>query len=147
MSFPVRRPGQQPSRCDPFAALDDIYSPLQRWLEHAGAGTSGWTPPADLEETEQNYLVHAELPGLSRENIALELDERELEIRGETPEPQRSGTLREHSRRIGQFNYRLRLPGSVDADNVSASLQDGVLTVTLPKTTQTKGRHIDITEH
>ena len=144
MTLPARWGGRhQPAQFP----MEDWFHPFGRWLERAGSELSaGWTPPADLEETENNYVVHAELPGIRRDDLSVELDDRELEIHGETPEPERSGTVRQHTRRTGTFNYRIRLPGNVDADNVTAGLSDGVLTVTLPKTTQTKGRRIEISE-
>ena len=147
MSFPVRWGGRHhPHRWDPFTTMEMLTNPA-RWMERQGVESADvWTPPADLEETDNEYLVHAELPGLSRDDISIDLDGRELEIRGETPEPERNGTVREHTRRVGRFNYRLRLPGSVDVDNVKAGLNGGILTVTLPKSTQTKGQRIEISE-
>jgi HSP20 family protein len=145
MNYPMRWARGHPGRWDPFGEFDDFYRTMGRWLQQGGAELAGWSLPADVEETEQNYIVHAELPGISRENVNLQLNDRDLEISGEIPEPQRSSTVRQHTRRTGQFDYRVRLPGSVDAGAVTANLSDGVLTVTLPKSSRATGQRIEIT--
>ncbi|MEU9124975.1 Hsp20/alpha crystallin family protein [Streptomyces sp. NPDC048506] len=82
------------------------------------------------------------LPGVKREDVGIEVSERELCITGELKE--REGVLRRATRRAGRFEYRALLPTEVRTEDVHASLVDGILTVTIPKTQAAKPRHIEI---
>lgn len=150
MSFPVRRGGRQLARWDPFREFEDLYDRMGRLLEGSfgelgRAAQAPWAPPADLEETDDAYVVEAEVPGVAREDITVDLTGRELVIHGEAKQPERSGVVRQQSRRTGRFDYRLMLPGDADAARVDASLSQGVLTIRAPKAEQTKGRRIEVT--
>ncbi|MGV9709253.1 Hsp20/alpha crystallin family protein [Gordonia sp. NPDC003424] len=135
----------------PFRAFDDGRSLLDLF-DAAFAGvepartTSGWTPAITIEETENAYIVEAELPGIKREDIHVELDDNVLHVHGETTEVERKGEVRHQTRRTGKFDYRVSLPGEVDVDKVDASLADGVLRLELAKAAPVKARTIEITE-
>ncbi|MEU2737933.1 Hsp20/alpha crystallin family protein [Streptomyces sp. NPDC007095] len=123
-----------------------MFERMNRFLEAAAprwTETMAWAPLADLYETDDAYVVECELPGLKREDIDVEVSERELCITGELKE--REGVLRRATRRSGHFEYRSLLPAEVNSEQVSASLADGILTVTVPKTQATNPRHIEIT--
>src|ERR1700761_5574260 len=106
---------------------------------------------ADLSETDDAYLVKAELPGVNKDQVNVQLQDREIVISGEIPEPETGdgkgeGTRRHHgTRRTGRFELRTYLPGDVNADAVAAQLSDGILTVTIPKSEAAKPRKIEIT--
>ena len=103
-----------------------------------------WSPPADLTETDDAYLVHVEVPGMRKDQLNVEVSDRELVVTGEIPE--RSGGKRHRSsRRTGQFEYRATLPGDIKTDQVKAELADGVLTVTAPKSEAAKPSHVEVT--
>jgi HSP20 family protein len=89
--------------------------------------------------------VENDLPGVSRDDIDIQLDDRELTVSGEVKEKERAGILRRRTRRVGQFQYAVTLPGDVDPDGVSASLREGVLTVRVPKAQRSKPHRIAIT--
>ena len=74
----------------------------------------------------------------------MELQQNELRIHGEVTERQRTGILRLQTRRTGQFDYRVALPGEVDADLLEANLEEGVLRVRVSKTEHARPRRIDI---
>ena len=74
----------------------------------------------------------------------LQLQDRELAITGEIPDPGQQGRRHRRSRRAGRFEFRTYLPGDVNADGVNAQLSDGVLTVTIPKSEAAKPRQIEI---
>jgi HSP20 family protein len=146
---PARRSGRLMSPFDPAREFEDIYDRMGRLLG-AAFGDMGllradgaWSPLAEVSEHDDAYLVRAELPGVSNDNVNIELHDRELAISGEVPEPQ--GRRHQTTRRSGRFEYRTYLPGDVNADQVTATLADGVLTVTLPKSEATKPRRITIT--
>jgi HSP20 family protein len=108
-----------------------------------------WVPLADLSETDDAYVVKVELPGVSKDQVGVQLQDRELVVSGEIPEEQdgQNGGRRRHrsSRRTGRFEFRAYLPGDVNADAVRGELTDGVLTLTIPKSEAAKPRKIEIT--
>lgn len=136
----------------PFASeFDDLYERMGHLLESAGAmptslsARTHWAPLADMHETDDAYIVEAELPGVKRDDIDVEIGNRELCISGEYKECAREGVLRRTTRRAGRFEYRSLLPADVKAEDVKANLTDGILTVTIPKAQAAKPQHIEIT--
>jgi HSP20 family protein len=99
---------------------------------------------ADVSETDEAYLVEVELPGVKRDDIAIDLSGKDLVVTGELKQRERQGFLWHRTRRTGLFSYRVTLPEGIDADNVEASLDEGVLTVRLPKTEAVKPRRIAV---
>lgn len=132
---------------NPFREFDDMQQRVSKLLE-SGVGhglVTSWVPAVDIEETDEAFLVEADLPGVKRDDVTVELQDNELRINGEVKERERTGILRRRTRRTGQFDYRVVLPGEVDADNVEANLQEGVLRVVVRKTEHAKPRRIEIT--
>lgn len=147
MVLPVRRDDDK-SALDPFKELEDLRRRMNDLMERA-FGTLpttalGWEPPVDIEETDDAFVVEAELPGVKRQDIDVELVDNQLTIRGESKERERVGILRRRTRRTGQFDYRVTLPGEFDPDKVEAQLEDGVLRVNVPKTASAQRRRIAI---
>jgi HSP20 family protein len=114
-----------------------------------------WVPLADLSETEDAYVAKVELPGVGKDQIDVQLQDRELVVSGEIPEEEekqdgqnggQNGGRRRHrsTRRTGRFELRAWLPGDVNADAVQGELSDGVLTLTIPKSEAAKPRKIEI---
>lgn len=104
----------------------------------------GWAPPVDIEEQDDAYVIEAEVPGVKKDDVNIELVSNELMVTGEIKEREREGILRKRTRRIGRFEYRVRLPEQVDPDNVEAKLNDGVLLVRVPKHEQAERRRIQV---
>ncbi|MFI6727393.1 Hsp20/alpha crystallin family protein [Streptomyces atratus] len=127
------------------AEFDELFERMNRLLESA-APAGAWSPLADMHEKDDAYVVEAELPGINRQDIDVEVSERELRITGECKECEREGVLRRGTRRTGHFEYRALLPAEVKAEEIKATLADGVLIVTVPKAEAAKPRHIEITE-
>jgi HSP20 family protein len=132
---------------NPFRELDVLHERMSKLLESSvGDGhVTSWVPAVDIEETDEAFLVEAELPGVKRDDITVELQNNELMIHGEVKERERTGILRRRTRATGRFDYRVVLPGEVDADNVEANLQEGVLRVEVRKTEHARPRRIEIT--
>jgi HSP20 family protein len=135
---------------DPLAEFDDLFSRIGRLLESTVGvgpvpGTMAWAPLADTSETDDAYVVEADLPGVKREDIDVEISARELVITGELKEREREGVLRRGTRRTGRFEYRALLPTDVKAEGINAALTGGVLTITVPKAEPVKSRHVEIT--
>ncbi len=139
------------TRIDPFRQLAELDARMNRIFESAfspqtrGAGTM-WTPAVDVEETDTAYILEAGLPGVKESDIDVELTHNVLSIHGELKERERVGVLRHRTRRTGEFDYRMTLPGDVDPDKVTATLTDGVLRVEVAKTEAAQPKRIQITK-
>jgi HSP20 family protein len=121
---------------------------LNQLMEGALTGVlspdSVWVPLADIEETEDAWVVEAELPGVNKKDINVDVRDSEVVVTGEIKEKERKGLLRRRTRPVGRFEYRVVLPGEVDADAIDASLDDGVLTIRIPKAEKARPRRIEI---
>jgi HSP20 family protein len=151
MTLPARRRGRTFAVADPSSELEAIYERMGQLVNAAftDRGISQmadmpWSPPADLTETDDTYLVHVEVPGMHKDQLKVEVSDREVVITGEIPE-QAGGKRHRSSRRTGQFEYRATLPGDIKTDQVKAELADGVLTVTAPKSEAAKPSHVEVT--
>ena len=146
MTLPVLHRGKAPERRDPFRELDELYDRFARVWDSGPVGALGrWVPLADLEETDEAYVVELELPGLAGDDVDVQLDDRVLTVSGEIQEKKRTGILHRRSRKVGRFHYAVTLPAEVDDEHVEASLRDGVLTVRVPKSPASRRRRIAIT--
>jgi HSP20 family protein len=110
----------------------------------AGDGIAAWAPPVDITETDDAWVVEAELPGVDPDDVTVELRDSELSISGEIKEREREGILRRRTRRVGAFDFQVTLPGQADTEHVEATLRDGVLTVRVPKPEQARARRIEV---
>ena len=150
MTLPVVRNSQPAARWDPFAEFEDLYDRMGQLM---GSVVSGpvrqlaalpWSPLADVSETEDAYLIEADLPGVSQDQVSVEVSGGDVVISGEITSRERAGVLRRATRRQGRFEYRTMLPADADPDQVSASLANGVLTVRVAKAETAKPRRIEI---
>lgn len=85
------------------------------------------------------------LPGVDRDQITVEVAEGELDVHGEIREKEHTGAVRRQTRHIGRFDYRTTLPSNSDTEDISADLNNGVLTVKVPRTEKGRAQHIEIT--
>jgi len=150
MALPVRRRDAAPqpvSRWDPLRELEGLQDRLTQLLQRDAADGNGgmpFVPLVDIEETEDAWIVEAEVPGVKPEDVTVEVRGAELAISGEIKERQREGILRRRTRKTGEFDYHITLPGDADAERIEATLQDGILTVRIPKPEQERPRRIDV---
>lgn len=134
----------------PWREIDQITHGLNRWFDTDWAPAtprSDWVPAVNVEENGEELLLTAELPGLARGDVNIELENNVLTVRGEKSEEHKeSEDSRYHvwERRYGAFQRSLVLPRTVQADQISAEFEDGVLTVRMPKAPDAKGRTIEI---
>jgi len=105
-----------------------------------------WSPALDIEETKDNIVVRAEIPGMKKEDIKVSLDGDVLIISGERKHDaeEKGRTLHRVERAFGRFVRSFTLPYNVKADKVAAAYKDGVLELTLPKADEAKAREIAI---
>ncbi|GIU85144.1 MAG: heat-shock protein Hsp20 [Acidimicrobiales bacterium] len=144
MTLPAR--GDDLLRWNPFAELERLTEELNRWWSEWPKNTlaGAFVPLADIEETDDAYLVEVELPGVSKEDIDVEVSGRRVVVSGERKEKERKGVLRRRTRTVGKFHFEAVLPGDVDESGVEATLADGVLSVRLPKAAGERPRKIPV---
>jgi HSP20 family protein len=152
MALPIRRTSTSApltERWAPFHELDELHNRMEElmqgvWSETRAGNGIPWVPAVDIEETEDGWVVEAELPGVDKKDVNVELRDAELTITGEIKERERAGILRRRTRRTGRFEYRVFLPGDAHAEGIDASLHDGVLTLRVPKSERGKPRRIEV---
>lgn len=102
-----------------------------------------WTPQADIAETDDAYVLTVDVPGVRKDQIDVQVHNREVIVTGEVTRREQGRWFR-RTRPAGRFEFRATLPGDVNPDNVKAELADGVLTLTVPKADTAKPRKIEI---
>jgi HSP20 family protein len=130
-----------------FARWDPIRDLLaiQQRLDRFAPAPSGWIPPIDVYETAEEYVITAELPGLGRNDVQIQVLDGRVQISGQrrerdVPCEQYHRVERGH----GTFSRTFELPHPVDSEQVAADLRDGVLTVVCPKATEGNTRRIRV---
>ena len=110
---------------------------------------SRWAPRVDIIELEDNFEASAELPGISKEDVKLELNENVLTISGEKNHENEGSDRNIHftERSYGSFTRSFRIPKQIDAGNIGAEFENGILKVSLPKSEAAKPTLIDIKMH
>jgi HSP20 family protein len=143
-------------RWEPVSELGTIQNEMNRLFNNLfdqptptgrnGGGGSRWIPAMDLVETGDRYVLRADLPGLSDEDVTVQLEDNVLTISGERKaehETQQEGYYR-LERAFGGFTRSLTLPQGVNPDGVQAHFDRGVLEIRIPKPEQKKPRHVQI---
>jgi HSP20 family protein len=131
-------------RRDPFADMQDLLNRIGGLVQPTveTEAERPWVPVAEIDENDDAYMVKLELPGIAPEDIEVGIRDRELCVNGEAREEEEgSNALRV---RIGRFHYHSSLPSDVDTDNIEASLDEGVLTLRIPKAKGGQARRIEI---
>ncbi len=114
--------------------------------QEEGLGTGIWMPNVDIFETKDAICVRAELPGVKKDDVHVEVKEGVLTLRGDRKFEKEVKEENYHriERSYGTFHRSFTLPSSVEAEKVSARMKDGVLEVDLPKKEQAKPRKINV---
>lgn len=135
-----------------FQAMDDFRRRMDRIFEEMETSPSGTVfaqfPRTNLYDTDAAYVLIAEVPGLGEKDIELTVHQDVLTLTGERMDDTPEGFSVHRKERVPlKFSRSFTLPGNVDADHVTASVQDGLLTVTLPKTEASRPRQIAVEMH
>jgi HSP20 family protein len=123
------------ARWDPFRDLLALHEQIGQLQigQLVGTDAPGWTPPVDLYETAEAFILTAELPGLSRDHIDIHAEESRIVIRGERSGKVPCDQFHRVERGHGRFARTFTLPEAIDVDAVSADLKEGLLTITMRK--------------
>ena len=142
-------------RWDPFRELEDMSHRLNRLLagkdvkSQDGKDTmvsADWVPPVDISETDQEFQIKAELPGIKKQDIKVTLEGGILTLQGERPEEQEEKGRRIHrvERSYGRFVRSFTLPDVVDETKVNAEIKDGILSLRLHKSPEAVPKAIEV---
>lgn len=135
----------------PFGNWFDMSERMNQLLDNV-FGEDGdvenvtWGPNVDVIENDDNFQIMAELPGIKMDDVKISLSDSVLILKGEKKNEvsENKRNCYRVERRYGQFQRSFSLPSNVSADQVRANLENGVLTITVPKAEETKAREIPI---
>jgi len=141
-------------RWEPVRELNSLQSEMNRLFNTFfdtpaggnGGGLRRWVPPMDLVETDDHFVLKADLPGLDANDVSIEVEDKVLTLSGERKvehETSKEGFYR-LERSSGEFRRSLTLPEGVDADKIEANFDKGVLEVRIPKPEERKPRKVQI---
>ena len=125
--------------------LSRIYGE-RRVDEHGKPPLATWAPAVDIQETDKEYVIKADLPDVTRENVKVQLQDSVLTIEGErkSEKEEKGKTFHRIEREHGQFMRRFVVPTEIDEARIVAEFKDGVLNVRMPKSTTAKPKAIDV---
>ncbi|MEX0705726.1 MAG: Hsp20/alpha crystallin family protein [Nitriliruptoraceae bacterium] len=139
------------SRYTPARDVSSLQGEMERLVRNAlgdrSAATAGaFTPMLDVEESDESFVLHVELPGVNPDDVEVSLEENVLTIAGERNFYDRSEAegFRRIERHFGRFHRAVRLPDRVDPDRVEAAYRDGMLTISVPKAEESRPRRIQV---
>lgn len=141
----------QMRRWTPFAELEAFRREVDRLFreffgEERAPVTRGWSPTVDIYETPSEVVVQAELAGIQRENIQIELTDERLTLKGKRERPKEAENATYHllERNYGEFERSFVLNVPVDIEKAEATYHDGVLTIRLPKVEPKRAKRIEV---
>lgn len=138
-------------RWNPIDDLFDIQENINRifgnYLSARGsAKVIGWMPAVDITESDSEYVIKADIPGMKKEDIKISLENNTLTISGERKEEkeEKGKNYVKKEKNYGSFMRSFALPHTVDAKGIKATYKDGVLSINVPKTEEAKPKEIKI---
>lgn len=143
------------TRWDPFRELQDMSQRLNqifaRPFDGLGSGrelltVAEWSPAVDVSETDNEYVVKAELPEVKKEDVKITMEDGVLTLTGERKQEKEEKGKRYHriERSYGSFMRSFELPDNVDTSKAKAEFKDGMLTLSLPKSEKAKSKALEI---
>ena len=139
-------------RWDPWREIADKFDRYTREVGQPWAGTQevistgDWAPRVDIAETDEAFVIKAEIPEVNKEDVKVTVDNGVLTFRGERKQEKEEKNKKIHrvERFYGSFTRSFPLPDNVDESKIDASFKDGLLILTIPKTEETKPKVIDV---
>jgi HSP20 family protein len=130
-----------------FQDLEELAFPAMREQKPLSLSQGGrWIPAIEMAETERDYIVKAQVPGVSPKDLDVEVTDSSLILRGETRQERETENTDIYRSEIcyGQFYRQIPLPGPVDEKSIDAQFKNGMLEVRMPKTHESKRKRIEI---
>ncbi len=159
MSLIKRNPSQEMVRrgeeFPAFRGLELLRRDMNRMFDEFFRGdmladdsffTRDWTPAVDVVENNDSYILKAELPGMTKDDVKITLENNVLTIRGEKKDEfeKKEKNFHRIERSYGAFERSFTIPGSIKSENIDAQYNNGILTLTLPKAEEAKPKLIDV---
>ncbi len=136
---------------DPWREIEDMFDRYTKAVGWPRGGqealaSSDWSPRVDISETEDEFLINADVPGVDKENVKVSVDNGVLTIQGErkTEKEEKGKKFHRVERFTGSFVRRFTVPDNVDPDGIKAVFKEGTLVLHLPKTEKARPKAIDI---
>ena len=140
---------------DPFRELEDISRQLNRVFGRLPSrlepdrelmAMADWTPNVDITETDTEYVIKGEIPGVKKEDVKITIENGMITLRGERKQEKEEKDKKFHriERSYGSFMRSFRLPDNVDESAVKAEFKDGMINVTLPKAAKSKAKSVEV---
>ena len=145
------------TRWNPVNEFEDLINRYNRYFgvarnngEREGKdlfSRTDWSPAVDIRETEEAFHIDAELPGMSKDDVKVTVQDGVLSIQGERRQEEETGDRKNHriERVYGSFIRRFTLPENVDENSIQANFKDGVLSLTLNKAEPAEPKAIEVT--
>ena len=139
------------TRYEPWNLLNQLQRELSRAHEDDSAegsiATAEWTPAVDIKEEDDQFVLHADIPGVKPEDIDVSMEDGVLTVKGEKETEAKSEEkgYKRVERTYGSFYRRFSLPDTADADAISAKSKHGVLEIVIPKREAVKPKKISVT--
>jgi HSP20 family protein len=121
---------------EPFAHFEDIHRRMNQLMHNLTTEPTPGTclaPAVDVEETDDEFVVDVDLPGVATSDLVLEWNGRSLTVHGQIHDREHTGELRQRTRHTGPLHHAITLPGPVHGDKITARLTNGLLTIHAPK--------------
>ncbi|MGD2270240.1 MAG: Hsp20/alpha crystallin family protein [Desulfobacterales bacterium] len=140
------------TKWDPFREMEDMFNRYTRAIGWPRRGnqevmaTGDWAPRVDIAETDNEFIIKAEIPEVKKENVKVTVDSGVLTIRGERKQETEEKDKKFHrvERYYGSFTRSFTLPDNVDETKIEASFKDGMLNLQIPKTEASKPKAIEV---
>lgn len=144
------------TRWNPISEFEDLMDRYNRYFgvsrpngEREGKdlfSRMDWAPAVDIKETSEHFQIDAELPGLTKDDVKVTVQDGVLSIQGERNKEEDTSDDQQHrvERIYGKFLRRFTLPDNVDEDSIKASFRNGILTLTLAKTEPAEPKAIEV---
>ena len=140
-------------RYQPWNTMDQLRREMGRMFdgqssteEGSNIATSDWVPAVDIKETEKEFILHADIPGVEPEKIDVHMEDGMLTIKGEreSESKEEGKNFKRVERHRGTFYRRFSLPDTANAEKISAKSKNGVLEITIPKQEKAQPRKIEV---
>ncbi len=138
-------------RFDPFRELEALRREMERVFDTflAERGLEGefvWTPPLEVKETDDRYIVRMDIPGVNKKDIKIEVTDNTLIVSGERKEEKEEKEASYYRREIayGSFYRAIQLPSDIDPEKINAKYENGVLVIEIPKSEKARKREIKV---
>lgn len=134
---------------EPFRSFKPFYGDFGRRFDEVAEGTAAegnWHPSVDVYERDDSYVLKADLPGVSKEDIKIDVDKNTLTLKGEkkSEEKVEKKNYVKVERSYGSFSRSFSLSDKVNTEDIKANYKDGVLEITLPKKEEAKPKEIKV---